>query len=168
MNAIALAKKYEPLLDEVYQNAAKTAALESPAHLVKAGANANEIIIPKLTMSGMANYSRNDGYVKGDVNLTWETVRFNYERGRMFSVDAMDNEESQDIAFGSLAGEFMRTKVIPEIDAFRFASIAGTEGMQSLQTKPLITTMIVLTQISRFLDKILHTPLPSNNSDNHI
>lgn len=129
MNTITLAKKYAALLDETYRESAKTAILESDAALAREGANANEIVIPKLTMDGLADYSRNSGYVDGDVSLSWQTVKFNYERGRMFSVDAMDNEESQQLAFGALAGEFVRTKAVPELDAFRFASIAGTAGI---------------------------------------
>lgn len=130
-NTMTLTKKFSTLLNEAYMENAKTAVLESNSALVKEGANANEIVIPKLTMDGLADYSRNSGYVDGGVNLTWETVTFNYERGRMFIVDAMDNEESQNIAFGSLAGEFIRTKAVPELDAFRFASIAGTSGISS-------------------------------------
>ena len=130
-NTITLAKKYAALLDEAYKESARTAVLESDASLAREGANANEIVIPKLTMDGLADYSRSSGYVAGDVSLSWQTVQFNYERGRMFSVDAMDNEESQSIAFGSLAGEFVRTKAVPELDAFRFASFAGTTGIGS-------------------------------------
>lgn len=127
-NNIQLAKTYTNLLDEVYQQNALTAVLESDASLARAGANANEIVIPKISMDGLADYSRNSGYVNGDVNLTWETVKFNYERGRSFVVDDMDNEETQNIAFGRLAGEFIRTKVVPELDAFRFATYAATTG----------------------------------------
>ena len=127
-NSIQLAKVYTNLLDEVYRQSALTAVLESDASLARQGANANEIIIPKLAMDGLADYSRNSGYVNGDVTLNWETVQFNYERGRMFSVDNMDNEETQNIAFGRLAGEFIRTKVVPELDAFRFAKYAATTG----------------------------------------
>ena len=127
-NSIQLAKVYTNLLDEVYKNSALTAVLESDASLARQGANANEIVIPKLAMDGLADYSRNSGYVNGDVTLNWETVQFNYERGRMFSVDNMDNEETQNIAFGRLAGEFIRTKVVPELDAFRFAKYASVVG----------------------------------------
>jgi hypothetical protein len=128
-NTIALFKKYVPLLDEVYQNAALTSVLDSDASLAQAGANANEIIIPKISMDGLGDYDRNSGYTNGDVTLTNETVKFNYERGRMFSVDAMDNEETAGIAFGKLASEFIRTKVAPEGDAFRFATYAGVSGI---------------------------------------
>lgn len=127
-NNIQLAKVYTNLLDEVYQQSALTAVLESDASLARQGANANEIVIPKISMDGLADYSRNSGYVNGDVSLTWETVQFNYERGRMFNVDAMDNEETQNLAFGKLAGEFIRTKVVPELDAFRFAKYAAVTG----------------------------------------
>lgn len=127
-NSIALSKVYTNLLDEVYQQSALTAVLESDASLAQKGANANEIVIPKLSMDGLADYSRNSGYVNGDVSLTWETTKFNYERGRAFTVDDMDNEETQNIAFGRLAGEFIRTKVVPELDAFRFATYASTTG----------------------------------------
>lgn len=128
-NAIALAKKYVPLLDEVYKKAALTSVLDSDPTLAKAGVNTNEIVIPKLTMQGLADYSRNGGYVGGDTTLSWETVKFNYDRGRMFTVDNMDDEESINIAFGKLSSEFIRTKVVPEVDAFRFATIAGKSGI---------------------------------------
>ena len=124
-NTIQLAQVYTNLLDEVYQNSSLTAVLESDATLSRAGANANEIVIPKLSMDGLADYDRNSGYTNGKVDLSWETVKFNYERGRSFQVDNMDNEETQNIAFGRLAGEFIRTKVVPELDAFRFSTYAG-------------------------------------------
>jgi hypothetical protein len=41
----------------------------------------------------------------------------------------MDNEETAGIAFGRLAGEFIRTQVAPEGDAFRFATYAGIDGV---------------------------------------
>lgn len=130
-NAIAKFKKYIDLLDEVYKRASLTSVLDSDSSLVRAGANANEIIIPKLSMDGLADYSRNSGYVNGDVTLTNETVQFNFDRGRKFSVDAMDNEETAGLAFGKLSAEFIRTKVVPEMDAFRFATYAGTSNIGS-------------------------------------
>ena len=142
-NSIALSKVYTNLLDEVYQQSALTAVLESDASLARQGANANEIVIPKLAMDGLADYSRNSGYVNGDVTLNWETVQFNYERGRMFQVDNMDNEETQNIAFGRLAGEFIRTKVVPELDAFRFSTYASATGV-GLATGTLATGVDVI------------------------
>lgn len=131
-NSIALVSKFVEMLDEVYKLASLTSDLDGAPELVRAGANANELVIPKLSMSGLGDYSRNSGYVDGDVTLTNETVVCNFDRGRMFIVDNMDNQESANIAFGRLAGEFIRTKVVPELDAFRFASYAGITGISKV------------------------------------
>ena len=128
-NTIALAKNYTSILDEVYQNASVTADLTSDNTMVRAGANANEIIYPQISVSGLGDYSRNSGYTDGSVNLEWITAKFNYDRGTKISVDVMDNEESRDIAFTMAGSELMRTKVAPEADAFVFATLAGTAGI---------------------------------------
>ena len=128
-NTIALAKNYTSILDEVYCNASVTADLTSDNTMVRAGANANEIIYPQISVSGLGDYSRNSGYTDGSVNLEWITAKFNYDRGTKISVDVMDNEESRDIAFTMAGSELMRTKVAPEADAFVFATLAGTAGI---------------------------------------
>ena len=128
-NTIALAKNYTSILDEVYQNASVTADLTSDSTMVRAGANANEIVYPQISVTGLGDYSRNSGYTNGSVNLEWKTATFNYDRGTKISVDVMDNEESRDIAFTMAGSELMRTKVAPEADAFTFATLAGIAGI---------------------------------------
>ena len=128
-NAIELAKSYVPLLDEVYAREVLTSDLDGAPELVQQGANANELIIPMMDMQGLADYSRNSGYVQGDVTLKNETVKCNFDRGRMFWIDSMDDLETAGIAFGRLAAEFIRTKVGPEIDAFRFAAYCSKAGV---------------------------------------
>jgi hypothetical protein len=140
MNAIAKFKAYIDLLDDVYKLDSLTADLDINPDLVKAGANANEIIVQKISMDGLADYSRNSGYVKGDVTLTNETVQYNYDRGRKFSVDDMDNVETVGVAFGSLSSEFIRTKSNPEADAFRFATYAGADGISKVSEGAELTT----------------------------
>ncbi|MDE5765455.1 MAG: hypothetical protein K2I00_10965 [Ruminococcus sp.] len=63
------------------------------------------------------------------ISLSWESVKFDYDRGRAFSVDAMDNEETIGISFGMLSSRFIRNKVVPEMDAYRFAKYAGKSGI---------------------------------------
>ena len=128
-NTIELAKKYIAMLDEVYKNASLTAKLDGAPELAQQGANANELIVPMLDMQGLGDYDRNSGYASGNVTMTNETVKCNFDRGRMFTVDSMDNAETAGMAFGRLAGEFIRTKVAPELDAFRFASYCGKSGI---------------------------------------
>lgn len=130
-NSITKFKAYIDKLDTVYQQASATSIFDADADTVRMGAKAGEFLIPKMSMDGLADYSRSSGYVKGDVTITYETKSCNYDRGRKFSVDAMDNEETAGIAFGKLASEFIRTKVVPEMDAFRFAKYASATGILS-------------------------------------
>jgi len=127
-NTIALAKSYVPNLDEIYKLTSLSAVLTSDQGLARPGAKANEILVPKISMSGLGDYSRANGYAQGDVTLDWESVPFNYDRGRKFVVDVEDDEETINTAFGKLGSEFMRTKVVPEVDAFTFAELAGKAG----------------------------------------
>ena len=159
-NAIELAKQFVPILDEVYKNASLTGDLDGAAELARQGANANELIIPMLSMQGLGDYSRNSGYVDGDVTLTNETIKCNFDRGRMFTVDAMDDLETAGIAFGRLAGEFIRTKVLPEIDAFRFACYAGKPGISKAGAATLSTGEAVLKAIRAANDKMDEDEVP--------
>lgn len=125
-NNIQLAQTYLPLLDEVYKVSSRTALLDATKVQIL---NGNAIKVFKTSMDGMGNYNRSTGFVTGDVTGTWETLMLTKDRGRAFVIDRMDNEETIGMAFGTLAGEFIRTKVAPEIDAYTFAKLAGVAGI---------------------------------------
>lgn len=159
-NNIELAQQFVPILDEVYKNASLTSDLDGAAELARQGANANELSIPMLDMQGLGDYSRNGGYVDGDVTLAYETVKCNFDRGRMFAVDAMDDLETAGIAFGRLSGEFIRTKVVPELDAFRFATYAGKTGISKAAGAALADGAAVLKAIRAANDKMDEDEVP--------
>lgn len=119
-NNIIPFKKYTSLLDEVYQNASVTSMLDMNGAMVRMGVNANEIVIPKISMDGLGDYSRNSGYAPGSVTLTHETVQFNYDRGRRFTVDAMDNEETAGVAFAACPESSSARR--PRLSSTRFVS----------------------------------------------
>ena len=145
-NSIALAEKYLPLLDAKYQVEAKSSVLDADESLVRETQSAKTILIPKMTLQGLGDYSRATGYVQGDVTLEWETHTFSQDRGRTFSVDAYDDIETIGVAFGRLSGEFIRLHVAPELDAYRFstyataanttvaADLASTTALQAIDT----------------------------------
>lgn len=128
-NTIILAKSYTNLLDEVYRSASVTADLVGDSRMMRAGANANEILYPQIKVTGLGDYDRNSGYTSGAVDVAWKTATFNYDRGTKISVDSMDNQETFDIAFGQASATLQREKVAPEADAFTFATLAGVEGI---------------------------------------
>ena len=130
MNNIELSTVYLPLLDEVYKNASKTSILDGDEVTTKKGSN-GEIKIAKLDMDALGDFSRNDGYTKGNTQFVWETIKYDKERSQDLRIDRLDNGESLNIPFDKLSSEFMRTKVAPETDAARIAKIAGTTGITS-------------------------------------
>ena len=161
-NNIALAKVFVPILDEIYQLASLTSKLDGAAELARQGANANELIVPMLSMQGLGDYSRSDGYVKGDVTMTNETVKCNFDRGRKFYVDALDEKETVKTAFSRLSGEFIRTKVVPELDAFRFASYAGKSGISKAEAD-LSDGAAVMTALRAAVTKMDEDEVPMEN-----
>lgn len=162
-NAIEVFKKTVPLLDEVYKLSSLTAVLDGNPELAREGANAGELIIPMLSMQGLADYDRNGGYVAGDVTLTNETVKCNFDRGRMFTVDTLDDAETASLAFGRLAGEFIRTKVIPNLDAFRFSAYASKAGISAAAPADLTAGAAVIEALRKATNKMDEDEVPYEN-----
>lgn len=129
-NDIAFARNYTGIIDEVYQRAATSSCLNSGRRIVRAGRNAKEIMIPKISVTGLGNYTRNEGYKTGAITYEYETKTFNYDRGIRLLADVMDVEESgvRD-CFVDAGSVLQRTQVAPEADAFTYAQIAGHEGI---------------------------------------
>lgn len=129
VNNIALFQKYVDKLDEVYSMASLTSDLDTNNNVVKYDEKTKTFQIPKMTLDGLADYDRNGGYVDGGVKLEYETKAPDYDRGRAFNVDAMDDDETAGVAFGMLSSTFIKTKSTPELDAYRFAQYADKAGL---------------------------------------
>jgi hypothetical protein len=83
-----------------------------------------DIKIPTVDMDGMGDYDRDKGYAEGSVSLSYETKTMRKDRGRKFRLDSMDVDETNFVANAThVMSEFQRTKVIPEIDAYRYSEI---------------------------------------------
>lgn len=127
-NTIAYATLFQDGLDKVLAQEAVTNWAELNASRVQYNGG-NEVKIGKLTMDKLADYSRATGYKEGDVTLEWETHKFRYDRGRKFSIDEMDVDESNFLVTASnVMGEFTRTISIPEVDLIRIAGMAEKAG----------------------------------------
>lgn len=127
-NTINLVEKFQPLLDEVYQSASLTGDLENSA--VKFDGS-KTVKILKVTVPPLGTYTRNSGYTAGSVTADWEAFTLSQDRGTEFSVDAMDDEETLNMTFGSASSEFIRLSVTPQVDAYRFAVMAQASGIGS-------------------------------------
>ena len=131
-NNIAAIKNYTAVLDKVYQKASVSGCLTSGGRMVRAGRNAKEIMIPKISVSGLGDYTRNVGYKTGSITFDYETKTFNYDRGIKLLADVMDVEEAGVLdCFVAAGSELMRTQVAPEADAFTFAEVASHAGVDT-------------------------------------
>ncbi len=126
-NSIEYASKFLPVIDDIYKEQSVTEGLDTSTMADFSGAN--EIKVLKVTTTGLGNYSRSEGYPKGDITAVWETMKLTQERGKEITIDRMDDEETLGMVFGSVTGNFMREWVIPEIDAYRFSKYASTDGI---------------------------------------
>lgn len=124
INTLEYAKIFQTQLDLAAERDALTGWMEANAGQVQYSGG-NEVKIPKMTVQGLGNYDRDKGYAQGAVTLSYETMTMTQDRGRKFQLDSMDVDETNFVtAAGAVMGEFQRTKVVPEIDAYRLSAIA--------------------------------------------
>lgn len=125
MNTIETAKIFQTELDKAAVEQSTSGWMEVNDKLVKYNGG-SEVKIPDLTMDGLADYDRSEGFVDGDVNFKYQTMTMTQDRGRRFTIDENDvNETNFVLTASTVMGEFQRTKVIPEIDAYRYSKIGA-------------------------------------------
>lgn len=122
-NTITLAEKFVPVIDGIYKKASLTSILDSATQPDFSGVNTVKVM--KVTTTGLGDYSKANGYAKGNATLNWESMQLTEDRSAELEVDRMDNEETLGQAFGVLMNEFIRTNVAPEVDAYRFMKYAS-------------------------------------------
>ena len=87
---------------------------------------AKTVMIPAMNISGLGDYDRDTGFVSGTVSVSAKPYTLAMDRGRSFQLDREDHDESgiAELA-GQIMGEFVRTKVVPEVDAYVLSKLAG-------------------------------------------
>ena len=124
INTLAVATMFQTNLDLLAEQTAKTGYMALNNNLVKYHGG-KYVKIPKLSVNGMGDYDRDTGYVQGGVTLDYGTYEMTQDRGRKFQLDAMDVDENNFVTTAAaVMGEFQRTKVVPEIDAYRISKLA--------------------------------------------
>lgn len=124
INTLATATLFQNTLDKVAVQEAVTGWMDANAGQVIYNGG-KEVKIPKMSVQGMGDYDRDNGYTMGSVTLEYQTREMTQDRGRMFQLDPMDVNENNFVTTASaVMGEFQRMYVIPEIDAYRLSNIA--------------------------------------------
>ena len=143
-NTIEYAKIFQKELDKQVLEGSTSGWMEENASQVIYNGG-NEIKLPKMSLQGLGSYSRDDGYAGGAITYAYETFTLTQDRGRRFRIDAIDVDESGfGLAAANVAAEFQRTKVIPEIDAYRYSKLAAAAGIKETYTPDKSTVMSTL------------------------
>ncbi len=139
-------EKFTSRLDKVLEQETCTSDLNMNQDLVGELSGNGKIEIAKIAMDGLADHTRGGGFVKGGVTLDWEVVQLEFERDREFDIDVLDDEERMLIVSANVMSEFARTKVVPEVDAVRFARLAENAGnkVSEAYTDPTVALDAVL------------------------
>lgn len=121
-NNIALQTLMASTLDEALVADVKTRAMEANANSVKYNGG-NKFQYAKISFGNVdkLDYDRSAGFESGDVTLNYETKEFKKDWGKVFTIDAMDVDETNFIETASLVlKEAERTVFAPAVDKFRF------------------------------------------------
>ena len=126
--------------------------------MVRAGRNAKEILISKISVTGLGDYTRNVGYKTGSITYEYETHSFGYDRAIRLFADVMDVEESGVLdCFVEAGAELQRTQVAPEGDAYTFSQIASTEGVtvkgEDLSEASAVDVLAALRAVTNAMDE---------------
>ena len=122
-NNISYASRYTGEIDKMISQKAKTGMFADNTFKHKF-VGASTVIMPDIEFVGLGDYSRENGYPVGDTAVKQTSYTLTKDRGRQLPIDAQDADESgvADLV-GKVAGEFTRTQVIPEMDAYNISKL---------------------------------------------
>lgn len=126
---------YTTKLDELAEQESVTTVLDSANRDMIGGfTNAGTVMLPKMTIDGLGNYDRSNGFPEGSVSVEWEPYSLRWDRGREFYIDEQDNLETLEVVTLNVMGKFVRDKVVPEMDAVRLSTYAANAGTTVTKT----------------------------------
>lgn len=124
-NTIKYAEIFQKALDSQILAGATSNWMEANAGQVIYNGG-NTVKIPKLSTNGLGDYDRANGYAGGAITFEYETKTMTQDRSRSFLLDAMDVDETNFVSTaGAVMSTFQKENVIPEIDAYRYSSLAA-------------------------------------------
>ncbi len=125
MNNIETAAIIQSELDKAAVEQSTSGWMEVNEKLVKYNGG-SEVKIPNVSMDGLADYDLTNGFTSGDITFKYQTKEMTQDRGRSFSFDENTVDETNfALTAATVMGEFQRTRVVPEIDAYRYSKIAA-------------------------------------------
>ena len=134
INSLETAKRYTDELDKAIVQQAVTGFFADNIFTVKF-AGAKTVIMPDISFVGLADYNRDSGFSLSGTTIGNTSYTLSKDRGRKLQIDREDMDET---GVANLAGqvlkEYIRTQVVPEMDAYVLSKLAKVASDKSHKT----------------------------------
>ena len=125
VNSLENAKRYSDELDKMFAQKSATGFFADNALATKF-VGAKTVIIPDINFQGLADYDRDTGFSRGAITVSNTSYTMAMDRARSLQIDREDMDETGIASLaGKILGEYVRTKVVPECDAYVLSKLAG-------------------------------------------
>lgn len=125
INSIENVTRYSNELDKMFEQKSTVGFFADNALATKF-VGAKTVIIPDIDFQGLADYDRDTGFSRGAITVSNTSYTMAMDRARSLQIDREDMSESgiANLA-GKILGEYVRTKVVPECDAYVLSKLSG-------------------------------------------
>ena len=115
INSLASASKYTDALDKMVVQEAQTGFFADNVFASRF-VGAKTVIMPDIDFIGLADYDRDAGFSRSGVTVAQTSYQLTKDRARQIQIDREDMDETgvANLA-GQVLGEYVRTKVVPEV-----------------------------------------------------
>lgn len=126
INSIEVASRYSEELDKMFAQKSVTGFLADNNMRTKF-VGAKTVIIPDVDFQGLVDYDKDSGFSRGAITVGNTSFTLQRDRARSIQIDREDLDETGIAALaGKILGEFVRTKAVPESDAYVLSKLAGS------------------------------------------
>lgn len=131
INSIENVTRYSDELDKVFQQKSAVGFFCDNALATKF-VGAKTVIIPDIDFEGLSDYDREQGFARGAINVANSSYTMSMDRARSLQIDREDMDETgiANLA-GKILGEYVRTKVVPECDAYVLSKLSSIAKSRS-------------------------------------
>ena len=117
------AETFSNLLQEVYKKELCSDELTQSNQGVTF-INAQTIKLPRMSVSGYKDHTRNIGFNAGTLSNDWEAKKLTHDRDIELFIDPMDIDETNlTLSVANIQHTFETEQAIPEKDSYRFSKL---------------------------------------------
>ena len=124
VNDLKFAQKFSGELDKMLVQKSVTGFMADNVMRAKF-VGAKTVIVPDIDFVGLTDYDRDTGFTNGAITVAQQSYELTQDRARSMQIDREDLDETgiANLA-GQVMGEYVRTKVVPEMDSYVLSKLA--------------------------------------------